>query len=91
MPTSNKSLNLARQYLDKQNLKIINHSPIGTIVRLNYINNNGILIAYETVITSNERSELLVRTKALRIDETDLLEWSSDSDDGFVADDELEK
>lgn len=90
---SSKSLERARQYIDEKNIWKINHSPIGTIVILNYITKDGVLKPYETIIKSNERSELMIKSRAIRIDEEDLLslDSESDSDDGFVADDENEK
>ena len=85
MATS-KSLQYARQYLDKQNIKIINSNPVGTIVRLTYLNDNGILIPFETIITSNERSEKMVKTNAIRFNENQLIDLTDETDDGFVSD-----
>ena len=85
MATS-KSLQYARQYLDKQNIKIINSNPVGTIVRLTYLTDNGILIPFETIITSNERSEKMVKTNAIRFNENQLIDLTDETDDGFVSD-----
>jgi hypothetical protein len=90
---SSKSLERANRYVDERNIWKINHNPIGKVVVLEYINHKGQLIPYETVITSNQRSELMVKSRAIRIDEDDLLslESESDSDSGWVSDDENEK
>lgn len=85
MATS-KSLQYARQYLDKQNIKIINSNPVGTIIRLTYLNDNGVLIPFETIVTSNERSEKMVKTKAIRFNENQLIDLTDETDDGFVSD-----
>ena len=74
-----KYLKLDRPYLNKKN-------KIGTIVSLSCLyTNNGSLIPYETVVTQNERSELMVKSRALRFDEDSLQELndSSSDDSGF--------
>jgi hypothetical protein len=87
--SSKKSLERARAYVDERNIWKINHNPIGKVVVLDYINHKGQLIPYETIITSNQRSELMVKSKAIRFNEDDLLSLDSESDDsGWVSDDD---
>ncbi len=87
--SSKRSLDNARRFIDKKNIHIINHNPIGTVVILDYINQHGILKPYETIITANERSELMVRCNALRMDDVFDSTSDDDDDDGFVPDNDV--
>jgi hypothetical protein len=49
--SSKSSLARAQRFLDERNIRIINQNPIGTKVYLDYINPEGKLIKYETIVT----------------------------------------
>ena len=84
---SSRILKIAREAIDKQNLRKINQAKLGSIVVLDYITENGLLKAYETVVTANERSEMLRKQPAIRLNDATLIDLNSDSDDdGFVSD-----
>ena len=72
--SSKSSLERARRFLDERNIRIINQSPIGTKVYLDYINPEGKLIKYETIVTANERSDLMTRSRAYRLSVDALLD-----------------
>ena len=82
----------AQLYLDRQNIRRINQTPVGGYTTITTLLPNGQMKTYDTLVTSNERYELMQKSsqsrKGLRLTEQDLEDVvSSSDDDGFVSED----
>ena len=83
----------AQIYLDRNNIRRINLTPIGQYTYITTLLPNGQMKSYDTLVTSNERSELMQKStqsrKGLRFTEQDLEDLvSSSDDDGFVSEED---
>ena len=77
-------------YLDRQNIRRLNMTPVGEMSYITVLLDNGMLKTYDTLVTENERSikmsELKEKRKAIRFKEDELIDLCNDNDDGFVSD-----